>query len=241
MLRGSGHGMRALASVARWRPRRPPSRRPGAFGDLRGLLRQGALPEYESGAILERCGIGVARRARARTVDEAAQAAAAIGFPVVLKRDGPAHKSREGGVVLGLSDEASVRLAAERLGLPVLVAAQVAPGLEVFCGMSRDPEIGPVLVVGLGGSAAEILPGKSLCAAPIDLEMASEMITGAQALSGVLPPDALEPLARVLVAVGDLAVEHPEIAAVDINPLVIGQRDVVAVDALVVVEAERGR
>ncbi len=235
LLRGPRHGMRAIAAAARWKPRRPP--RPSIHSiDLSDLLRPGALPEYESSAALERYGIPVARRSRATSAVEASRAATDIGFPVVVKRDGPAHKSREGGVVLGLQDEAGVEMAATRLGLPVLVAAQVAPGLEVFCGMSRDPEIGPVLVVGLGGAAAEILPGKSACAAPVTVETAREMVASSGPLSKAVPPAAIDSIARVIAALGDLALDHPEVAAVDVNPLMVGSRDAVAVDALVVVE-----
>src|SRR4029077_12081993 len=93
-------------------------------------------------------------RRRALGPDAAAAAASGLGFPVVVKRDGPAHKSRDVGVRLGLADESAVRSAAARLGGSVLVAAQVPPGLEVYCGMSRDPDVGPVLAIALGGAAA---------------------------------------------------------------------------------------
>src|SRR5581483_4221197 len=174
LLRGARSGMRALSAVARWAPRRPPARTK-ARADLAGLLRRGALPEFESSAILERYGVAVARRARAATPDGAAAVAAKLGFPVVVKRDGPAHKSREGGVVLGLESEEAVRQAAQRLGGAVLVAAQSRPGAEVFIGMSRDPDFGPVLVVGVGGAAAEVLPGKAACLAPITAQQAKEL------------------------------------------------------------------
>jgi acetate---CoA ligase (ADP-forming) len=235
LLRGPRYGMRAIAAAARWKPRRPgqPSIHSIELGDL---LRPGALPEHESSSVLERYGIPVARRRRATSAKDAARAASEIGFPVVVKRDGPAHKSKDGGVVLGLQDAAAVEMAATRLGLPVLVAAQVPPGLEVFCGLSRDPEVGPVLVIGLGGAAAEILPGKSACAAPVTVETAREMIASSGTLSKVVPQAAVDAIARVLAAIGDLAVDHPEITAVDVNPLVVGAREAVAVDALVVVE-----
>jgi acetate---CoA ligase (ADP-forming) len=235
LLRGPRYGMRAIAAAARWKPRRPPHPSTRSI-DLGDLLRPGALPEHESSSILERYGVTVARRRRAASAAEAARAAAEIGFPVVVKRDGPAHKSRDGGVVLGLQDAAAVEAAAMRLGLPVLIAAQVSPGVEVFCGMSRDPEVGPVLVVGLGGSAAEILPGKAACTAPVTIETALEMIASSMTLSRSVPQAAVESIARVLVAIGDLAVEHPEISAVDVNPLVAGAHGAVAVDALVVVK-----
>jgi acetyltransferase len=235
LLRGSRYGMRALAAVARWRPQRPPEHSPRPAHDLTDLLRPGPMPEYESGAILERCGVPIARRLRATNPEAAAHAATEIGFPVVVKRDGPAHKSRDGGVILGLRDETAVRQAAARLGGPVLVAQQEEIPLELFIGMSRDPEVGPVLVVGLGGAAAEVLPGKVACIAPVGEEQALRLIDEAPVLSKLTPPGARGPLARVVAAIGALAVEHPDIAAMDVNPLLVGEHDVIAVDALVVV------
>ena len=236
VLRGSRNGMRALAAVAGWKARRPPDAAAGHSFDVSALLKVGAMPEYESGAILERIGVRVARRRRALTPEAAGRASAELGFPVVVKRDGPAHKSRTGGVVLGLQDEAAVRRAAERVGAPVLVADHVSRGVEVFCGMSRDPEIGPVLVVGLGGDLAESLPGKVACLAPVSLEEARRMVTDATIVSRALQPAAVDSVANVIVAIGMLAIANPSIAAVDVNPLVVGERDAIAVDALVVVE-----
>jgi acetyltransferase len=231
LLRGARNGMRALSAVCRWRPRRPQAREAAAH-EMRDLLARGALPEFESGAVLERYGIPVARRARASTPAAAAAAARELGFPVVVKRDGPAHKSREGGVVLGLQSDDAVRKAAERLGGPVLVAEQARAGAEVFCGMSRDPDYGPVLVVGAGGPAAEVLPGKSACLAPVDLDGARELIA-ASAAAPLVPAAQIDALAAVVVALGDLAADHADIAAIDVNPVIVTDAGVVAVDALV--------
>jgi acetyltransferase len=235
LLRGARAGMRALSAVARWKPRRPPSRESKAVD----ALPQGAYPEFESAEVLERYGIPVAARARAQSPGEAAAAAKQLGFPVVVKRDGPAHKSRDGGVVIGLEDEEAVRRAAERLGGPVLVAAQVRQGAEIFVGMHRDSDHGPVLVVGAGGSAAEALQGKSACLAPVDLAQAREMIEESAA-SALVPEARIEGLAAILVALGALALDHAEVSAVDVNPVIVGGDGVVAVDALVVVGGIQG-
>ena len=236
LLRGPRNGTRALSAVARWRPRRPPASH--ASPNVAELLKPGALAELESGAILDRSGVRVARRRRAMTADEAARAAEEIGFPVVVKRDGPAHKSREGGVVLGLADAESVRAAATRIGLPVLVAEQVPSGLEVFIGMSRDPAIGPVVVVGAGGGSAENLPGKVSCLAPISSDEARRMVADAEVVSKTMTPEAIEAVAQAVVAIGDLAAANPEIAAIDVNPVIVSGHNAVAVDALVVVEGK---
>ncbi|HYM49340.1 MAG TPA: acetate--CoA ligase family protein [Candidatus Limnocylindrales bacterium] len=234
LLRGSGAGMRALAAVARWQARRPPEPAEHGRVALDGLLHPGALPEYESAAILERYGIASAPRRRARTPEEAAEAASAIGFPVVVKLDGPAHKSRVGGVILNLRDPLAVAEAAARLQGPVLVARQIPAGLEAYLGFHRDPAFGPILVVGPGGQMVEQLRLSASCLAPIDLAQARRLCERAPVIASAsaLARDAL---ARALHALGWLAVDHPRVEAVDVNPLILHDEGAVAVDALVIV------
>lgn len=235
LLRGSGAAMRALARVAGWRPARVDE--PGAPQpiELDGLLAtDGALPEHESALVLERYGVRFAPRERAATPADAARAAAKLGFPVAVKLDGPAHKSRAGGVVLGLETPEAAADAARRLGGSVLVTRQLAPGPEVFCGMTRDPHYGPVLAVGTGGAAVESLGRFAAAAAPLDAETATELVAEA----GI--ERARGEIAGVLVALGRLAAEHPEISEVDVNPLILDEDGAVAVDALVVVDRKEG-
>lgn len=238
LLRGTGHGLAALAAAARPAPRvpRPPESEPV---DLTDLLRPGPLPEHESAACLERYGVRFVPRRRAATPEEAAAATAELGAPVVVKTDGPAHKAASGGVVLGVESPEAAAAAAERLGGSVLVARQVRAGVEVLCGMTRDPSYGPVLAIGLGGSAVEALGLVAVCLAPVDLELARELVGEAPGLGPLTSEPAREELARSLVALGHLAVEHPEIAACDVNPLVLDADGAVAVDALVVVSSEQ--
>jgi acetate---CoA ligase (ADP-forming) len=240
LLRGSQNGMRALARAAAWTPRHPPGLGDAKAIELADLLRPGAMPEYESGSVLDRYGIRVAPRRRARTPAEAAEAAGQLGFPVVVKRDGPAHESRHGGVILGLGSPEAVADAATSLGGPVLVAAQLPSRPEAFCGMTRDPDHGPVLAVGLGGADVEQIPGAVVCIAPIDFDGARRMVGDAKLIAGSLGPADREALAQVLVALGRLAVDHPEITAVDVNPVVVIDHHAVALDALVVVAGGGG-
>ena len=239
LLRGTGHGLSALAAAARVSPRAPqlPESAPV---DLSDLLRPGALPEHESAACLARYGVRFAPCRRATTPEEAAAAAAELGPPVVVKTDGPAHKAASGGVVLGIDSPETAAAAAERLGGSVLVARQVPGGVEALCGMSRDPSYGPVLAVGLGGSTVEALGLVAVCLAPVDLELARELVGEAPGVGSLASEPAREDLARTLVALGRLAVEHPGIAACDVNPLVLGADGAVAVDALVVVSPSEG-
>ena len=235
LLRGPRDAMHALAAAARLRfASGQPD--PARAVELADLLQEGPLPEYESALVLERYGVPLAPRRRAASPEEAAVAAAELGFPVVVKVDGPAHKAAQNGVVLGLGDEDGVRGATERLGGRVLVASQAEGGAEAFCGMTRDPDFGPVLAVGLGGRAVEALSLAAVSLAPIGHEEARQLVTEAPGLEA--SPGAHEALAATLVALGRLAVDHPRIAAVDVNPLILSADGAVAVDALVVVEGE---
>jgi acetyltransferase len=230
LLRGPRDSMAAIANVAHRRPWRAPTADPDP-PDLRDLLVPGSLSEHESALVLERYGVVFSLRRRATSPEEAERAAEELGAPVVVKRDGPAHKSRVGGVVLDVTTPAEAADAARRLGGPVLVARQVARGTEVLCGMTRDPDYGPVLVVGAGGDAVEELARVTATVPPLDLESAGELVGDA----GLDDPHG--GIARTLVALGRIATSHPEVESIDVNPLISNATGTVAVDALVVVSA----
>jgi acyl-CoA synthetase (NDP forming) len=229
LLRGPRDAMLALARTARLRPVTAVSG-DGELPDLDDLLpAEGALSEHDSATVLERLGIRFAERRLAATVDEAAAGADELGFPVVVKRDGPVHKSRAGGVLLGIRTADEAAEAARRLGTPVLVAKQVEGEQEVLCGMSRDPDYGPVLVVGRGGARVEELGSVTLSVAPLALDGALALVEEA----GI--DDQSGDVARALVALSRLGRGCPRIASVDVNPLIVTREGAVAVDALVVV------
>jgi acetate---CoA ligase (ADP-forming) len=231
LLRGPRDAMIALAQVARRPSFEPAPSSAAATPDVSDLLGvAGALPEHESALVLERFGVPFAERRRATTPEEAAAAAQELGSPVVVKLDGPAHKARGGGVVLGVESPEDAANAARRLGGPVLVARQADAGTEVLCGMTRDPDFGPILAVGQGGVAVEELDRVALSTAPLDAASASALVAEA----GVEDPHGV--VARTLVALGDLGLSNPDIESVEVNPLIVGAADTVAVDALVVVD-----
>lgn len=223
------------AAVARWRGR---------------LSAGGALDEAEGLALLADFGIAVP--AHAVVEDEAAAVAAAerIGFPVVLKTAAPGilHKSDVGGVRLRLADAAAVREAyrdlAGRLGPRVLVAAMVSgPGVEMILGLTRDPDFGPVVLIGSGGIHAEVLKDAVVALPPFDAGEAERLIGRLrlapllQGLRGAPPADraalalAAARLSGLAAALGDA------IETLDVNPLIAGPQGAVAVDALVVARA----
>jgi acetyltransferase len=153
-----------------------------------------------------------------------------------VKVDGPAHKQAAGGVALGVTSAEEARATAERMGGRVLVARQVGAGVEAFCGLTRDPDFGPVLAVGLGGRAVEALGLAAVALAPLGDAAARALVAEAPGLAQLASEDAAGALAAALGALSRLAVDHPEIDEIDINPLILADDGATAVDALVVVK-----
>ena len=206
------------------------------------------LSEAESKALLRSVSVRSPPRREVSSPSGAVRAAAALGFPVVLKVSHPAiaHKSDVGGVVCDVRTEAQVRAECERLlglceGAKVLVEAQAARGgVDLICGLQRDPVFGPVVLVGFGGIYAEILRDTSLHVGPCDrpaAEKTLERLRGFELLRGArgTEPVALGAVQDVLVALSRLAQERPDVMEVDINPLRVTSDGAVALDALVVV------
>lgn len=232
LLRGTRAAVNALSAVAAWRPRRPPAEPVGQIIEVGDLLRDGFLPEFESATLLERYGVKFAPFRRAHSAQEASAAAAELGFPVVVKVDGSAHKARSSGVILDVADAGAAAAAAASLGGAVLVARQLPPAQEIIIGLLRDPTCGPVVSIGQGGAEAEALGASAVAIAPVDRDGAEELV---RSLSG--PPPGTPGHADLVVALRALsrvAAEHPEIASVDINPIIASAESAIAVDALVV-------
>jgi acetyl-CoA synthetase (ADP-forming) len=208
------------------------------------------LSEADAAALLAAHGVPVAPHRLAATPDEAALAADDLGFPVVVKLCGAgiAHKTERGLVRLGLTTHDAVRAAAADLlaaARPedrvegVLVASMVTGARELIAGVVRDPTFGPCVMLGFGGILAEAVGDVAFRAAPLAEADAVELIEDlrTRALLGPFRGEAAvdrDRLASVLVALGDLVAARPDIAAVDVNPLVVTPAgEPVAVDALV--------
>ena len=212
-----------------------------ASGPIAGADAFGLLAAYGIGAVPA---VAVSDRAAA------VEAANRLGYPVVLKTDEPAiaHKSDVGGVVLGLAGGDDVGGAfddlAERLGKRVLVAATAPDGVELSLGLVRDPQLGPLVVVGAGGILVELLGDRAVGLPPIDRDLALRLIGRLgvrRLLDGVRgqPAADLEAVVDAVVAVSVLAEElSGGLEALDINPLRCGPAGVVALDALVVARGE---
>ena len=176
------------------------------------------------------------RSVRCGDADAAVSAAADLGYPVVCKVDGVAHKARVGGVALHLADADAVRSAAERMGGRVLVAEHVAGGVEVLVGAVRDADYGPMVVVGAGGALAEQLDLVAVSLAPLDAEGARRLVASLPALGRVLRGEPPAGLIDAVVAVSRLVAEHPEVVEVDVNPLLVSPERAVALDCLIVLK-----
>jgi acetyltransferase len=183
---------------------------------------------------------------------EAAVAADELGYPVVVKAVHPTllHKTEAGAVRLDLGDPLAVHAAAAELltlapGAAVLVQPQVA-GTEVIVGSLRDPQFGPTVLVGLGGIFVEALDDTALGLAPLNHETARGLLgklRGYPLLAGArgAEPVDLDALAAVISAVGDLLVRTPEIAELDLNPVLAAPDGCVAVDWRILVENPPGQ
>ncbi|PTX00180.1 acetate--CoA ligase family protein [Pararhodobacter aggregans] len=219
------------------------------------LPRGGAVVEYLGKQVLADLGLSVPKGGMAKTADEAVAIAARIGYPLVLKAQAAklSHKSDAGGVIVGLKDEASLRAGWDRLqaniaaaapGLTldgVLVEEMVAPGLELVIGAKRDPNWGPMVLVGLGGVWIEVLRDSRLMPADVSLARAKAEILSLKSarLLGPFrgqPARDVDAVAEVAVRLGALMRANPQILEVDINPLVVHAEGAVALDALFVTE-----
>jgi acyl-CoA synthetase (NDP forming) len=267
-MRGVARALYLLAERARvagaqsLAPPMSPEPAPGYDAASRRLDRAGdTLTEAEAVAILGDYGIAVPKHRLVASAEEAARAAAEIGFPVALKVQSPEipHKTDAGAVALDLADESAVRsaygtiLANARRAAPmasisgVLVEAMARPGLELILGVSRDETFGPMLLLGRGGVEAERLADRVITPLPVDGSEAERLIDRLDRgrLMGAhrgRPPRDRAALARLVVSLARLAWDFRErIREIDLNPVIVGAEGegVAVVDALMVQEAPK--
>ena len=234
---------------------------------VRTALAEGreVLSATQSKALLAAFRIPVAASVVAASVDEAVRAADAIGYPVAMKIDSPdiTHKSDVGGVRLGLADANAVREAHAQMMAAVaakrpearVAGVSIEPmvlrphGRELMAGIVADPVFGPALVFGAGGTAVEVLHDRAVALPPLNAMLAADMIRGTRVAKMLgefrnFPAADRQLLRGVLLRVSEIACELPEIAELDINPLVADESGIIAIDARVVVrrrEAARTR
>ena len=232
---GPGTGARIGAGWVDWRE----------AGSAPEAATGAVMCEHDSKTLLAAHGIaGIPAGALALDAGEAARIAGELGGPVAMKvqsGDIP-HKSESGGIALGVEGAAAAREAFERVTgnarafapgaviRGVRVECMADEGVEVIVGVSRDPDFGPMLAVGLGGVLVEVLDDMVLSPAPVDAAEAREMLRGLRGrriLDGVrgAPPADVDALVALLVSVSELAASAGDaLEALDLNPVIVHPR-----------------
>ena len=221
---------------------------------LEGSGAEHALTERRSKDVLATYGVTVAHGAFVKRASEAARAAGKIGYPVALKAESSSipHKTEAGVVRLNLRNEAELRRAyraikqaVERLPDPRVVPGMVvqemaAPGIELMIGVQQDPQFGPMIACGFGGTLVELLHDIAVALAPVNAARATRMIQslkGYRMLQGYRGSAAVDvrAFAEMVARVSELAVDFKdEIAEIDVNPVIMHAHGGVAADALIV-------
>ena len=250
----------------------PPSSRDEIAPDLgraRGLLRaaltagQQWLTEAQGRELMTLYGIPVVETRSAPSVYAARAAAEAIGYPVALKLDSPdiSHKSDVRGVVLDIESADELRASATAMlrrahelrpqarleGFVVQPMVRRPHSFELLVGVANDPQFGPVIVFGQGGTAVEIVGDRAVALPPLNTALARELVSRtriARLLAGYRdrPAADLDAICRVLVAVSQMVIDLPELAELDINPLLVDESGVIALNGRArVAKQERAR
>ena len=220
-----------------------------------------AIGDAEAWNILKAYGLKIPKSSLAKNADEAVELAGEIGYPVVMKIASPdiLHKTDVGGVKVGLESADQVRDAYDLMIYRTeryLPEAQIwgcqvqemAPpgGLEVLIGMNRDPQFGPLVTFGLGGIYVEVLKDVTFRVAPftrLDAQAMLSEIRSKALLDGVRGKPAVdkEAIVDVLLRMGQLVQDFPEIAEFDINPLIVYPKEqgAIAIDMRLVLASEK--
>jgi acetate---CoA ligase (ADP-forming) len=201
--------------------------------------------------VLAAAGVEFAPALAASDAAGAVGAAAELGYPVVVKALGRLHKSEGGGVAVGLRDAREVETVLAKMattlspsGYSVERMAPLAEGIELIVGARRDPRFGPLVLVGAGGLYAEVLADVAVALAPVGEDEAEDLVRSLRAtplLTGARgrPPLDVVAAARAAAALSRVAAERPEIAELEINPLLVTPDGALGLDARVVLR-EKG-
>jgi acetyltransferase len=217
------------------------------------------LGDAESRDVMSAYGIRIPKSELAETADEAVEIARSIGHPVVMKITSPdiLHKSDMGGVRVNISGDEQVReefnglIERAEVYMPdaeiwgVLVQEMIQEGKEIIIGVNRDPQFGPLLMFGLGGIYVEILQDVTFRIPPFSEREAKEMVSEINAfplLEGVRgeEPADLDATVDVILRIGQMVMDFPEILEMDINPLMVKEagEGAICVDMRFILEAE---
>ena len=213
--------------------------RAGARLLIESVTEERWLDPAETRTLLSAYGIPLVPERTVGSAEEAVAAARELGFPAVVKTAvAGVHKTDSGGVALGLATADDVRAAALRIGPPLIVQPMIAGGVEFLAGVVQDPVFGPLVAFGPGGVLAELIGDARFAVAPLTDVEADELIHGGKAgrlvagFRGGPPADAAA-LADLVHRLARLGEENPEVAELDLNPVLGLADNCVAVDARV--------
>jgi acyl-CoA synthetase (NDP forming) len=238
--------LRSIVRVAEAKSPQGVPELPSAAAPLDGDAGYFAARELLGGA-----GLAFAPARRVETVDEALAAASELGYPVVLKALGLLHKTDAGGIAVGLAKdqelrdaltEMAARLSPEGFSVERLVTAPDA--VELLVGCRHDPRFGPIVLIGLGGLYAELLRDIAFALAPAEADRLEPLLLelrGAPLLTGARgrPSLSIAAAAQAAAALSRVAATHPEIAELEVNPLLVTTDGAVGLDARVVYSQPR--
>jgi len=200
--------------------------------------------------LLKECQIPVLPNVKASSIEEVVKVSNSLGYPVVMKISSPdiSHKSDVGGIILDINSEEEVKNAYRDMMEAVsqkvvdaridgvMLQKMAEPGIEVIIGVKLDPQFGHVIMFGLGGIFVEIYRDVSFRVTPVNSEMARDMILeikDSPILMGARGRSAadIDAIINVIVKLSEMLEKNPDIVELDINPLIVYEKNAVAVDA----------
>ncbi len=221
--------------------------------------KQKVMSVADAKGLINSYGIESTKPRMVHEVEDAVMVAQEIGYPVVLKIDSPevAHKMEIGGVVLNIENEEMLRAAYHGMlekvnrkrpgininGITVQKMINTMDSVELILGIKKDPIFGTVILIGMGGAEAELIQDQRLEFPPLNESLASQMIESLKIyplLKGYRgsTPKNTDKLIEVMIRLSYLAADYPEIEELDINPLMVTDKEVIALDAQVVLDEE---
>jgi len=226
----------------------------GEIGGIQEIVKKAlnaghkTLDNLEANNVLSLAGIPTPETSIVKTVAEASSTASKFGYPVVLKlsSSGLLHKRKIGGVVTGIKNEDLLESAWGELErkithldvdiqkqVGIQIQKEVVSGIEVIIGVKRDPTFGPVLLFGAGGSLVELVSDRNLRLLPVNLSQAEALVKESK-IYHLLEGQNLDKLYSLLVKLGQLIEILPDVTDIEINPVIVTQNDVWAVDGKVI-------
>ena len=214
------------------------------------------LDNQAASMLMEAINIPVPPSKLIQSYDEALLFSRENSFPLVLKMSAPGllHKADIGGVITGLNSETELKAAFDKMTssvttlskdfsqkIEIQIQKQISGGIEVILGIKRDPSFGPVFLFGAGGKFAEIFADSNLTLLPLNLEKAKKIVQSSKVyklLSGFRddPPYKLDKLYQIMLTLGHLITDYPEIREIEINPVIITHEDTWALDPKVLLK-----